>query len=155
MHNPDQKTKLQQEASSIYDRLWDVVIVGASPAGATAVASLAASHHRALMLDRQKFPREKVCGDGLLPDVLHCLDGMGIGNIVREEGNKINTAAIFSPSQKELQLSGSYLTLKRFLLYLFIVQRSVELGTVFAFGEVERVRIDSEGLLIFEAKGGN
>ena len=155
MHNPDQKIRWQQEASSIYDRLWDVVIVGAGPAGATAAAYLAACHHSVLLLDRQKFPREKVCGDGLLPDALRCLDGMGIGNIVREEGNKIDTAAIFSPSQKELQLSGSYLTIKRFLLDMIIVRRSVELGTVFAFGEVERIRIDTDGLVIFESKEGN
>ena len=155
MHNPDQKIKWQQAAGSIYDRLWDVVIVGAGPAGATAAANLAACHHKVLLLDRQKFPRGKVCGDGLLPDALHCLDDMGIGNIVREEGNKINTAAIFSPSQKELQLSGSYLTIKRFLLDMFIVRRSIELGTVFAFGEVERIRIDSEGLVIFETKEGH
>jgi alkyl hydroperoxide reductase subunit AhpF len=54
MNRLHQGIKWQQEASLISDRLWDVVIVGAGPAGAIAAAHLAASHHRVLLLDRKK-----------------------------------------------------------------------------------------------------
>jgi geranylgeranyl reductase family protein len=52
---------------------WDLVVVGAGPAGAT--TALAALHAdptlRVLLLDRSDFPRDKSCGDGIAP---HCLD---------------------------------------------------------------------------------
>ena len=70
MNHLDHNKNWQREANSISDRLWDVVIVGAGPAGATAACHLAARHHRILLVDRKKFPREKVCGDGLLTDAM-------------------------------------------------------------------------------------
>lgn len=50
---------------------WDVIVVGAGPAGcATAAAVLQERPHaRVLMLDRAEFPRDKVCGDGIAAEV--------------------------------------------------------------------------------------
>jgi menaquinone-9 beta-reductase len=41
---------------------WDVVIIGAGPAGSLAAVLLARAGQRVLLLERQKFPRAKVCG---------------------------------------------------------------------------------------------
>jgi geranylgeranyl reductase family protein len=57
--------------------IFDVAIVGAGPAGSTCAAFCAAAGLQTLLLDREKFPREKVCGDCLNPScwsVLHRLD---------------------------------------------------------------------------------
>ena len=40
----------------------DVAIVGAGPAGASAAIRLARAGRRVLLIDRKRFPREKVCG---------------------------------------------------------------------------------------------
>ncbi len=60
--------------------MWDVVIVGAGPAGAT--AALAALRHdpdaAVLLVDAQAFPRDKVCGDGVAPQALDVLAGLGV-----------------------------------------------------------------------------
>ena len=46
---------------------FDVVIIGGGPAGSTCAAFCAKVGLRTLVLEREKFPREKVCGDCLNP----------------------------------------------------------------------------------------
>src|SRR5437899_4179869 len=45
----------------------DAAIVGGGPAGSTCAAFCAAAGLRTLVLEREKFPREKVCGDCINP----------------------------------------------------------------------------------------
>ena len=54
---------------------WDLVVVGAGPAGASAAlgALTADPGLRVLLLDRADFPRDKSCGDGIAPHVLDAL----------------------------------------------------------------------------------
>ncbi|MFH1101332.1 MAG: geranylgeranyl reductase family protein [Methanobacteriota archaeon] len=44
---------------------YDVVVIGAGPAGSTAAKVLAERGVKVLLLDKQVFPREKPCGGGL------------------------------------------------------------------------------------------
>src|SRR5438093_1581414 len=45
----------------------DVAIVGGGPAGSTCAAFCAAAGLRTVLFEREKFPREKVCGDCINP----------------------------------------------------------------------------------------
>jgi geranylgeranyl reductase family protein len=56
----------------------DVIVVGAGPSGATTAFYLAQSGLDVLLLEKSRFPREKVCGDGLTPRAVKSLVGMGI-----------------------------------------------------------------------------
>jgi geranylgeranyl reductase family protein len=47
--------------------VFDVAVVGGGPAGATCAAFCAAAGLRTVLLEREKFPREKVCGDCINP----------------------------------------------------------------------------------------
>ena len=52
---------------------FDVIVVGAGPGGSTAAHRLSALGKRVLMLDRQSFPRVKVCAGWITPPVLNLL----------------------------------------------------------------------------------
>lgn len=62
---------------------WDLVVVGAGPAGATAALAALAERPgaRVLLLDRERFPRDKSCGDGIAPHVLDVLTPLGAGDV--------------------------------------------------------------------------
>ena len=47
--------------------MYDVVVVGAGPAGSTAAKFLSEESLKVLLIDKDKFPREKPCGGGLPP----------------------------------------------------------------------------------------
>ena len=44
---------------------YDIVVVGAGPAGSTAAKTLAEQGLSVLLIDKEKFPRDKPCGGGL------------------------------------------------------------------------------------------
>jgi geranylgeranyl reductase family protein len=52
---------------------YDVIVVGSGPGGATAASILAARGKSVLLVDRQAFPRDKVCGDGLPQNVMRLM----------------------------------------------------------------------------------
>jgi menaquinone-9 beta-reductase len=56
----------------------DVIVVGAGPAGSATAFYLAAAGLDVLVLEKSRFPREKVCGDGLAPRAVKALTGMGV-----------------------------------------------------------------------------
>jgi menaquinone-9 beta-reductase len=60
---------------------YDVVIVGAGPAGGAAAYHCAAAGLSTLLVDRKPFPRVKVCGDGLTPRALRALARMNLSSV--------------------------------------------------------------------------
>jgi menaquinone-9 beta-reductase len=56
----------------------DVIVVGAGPAGSSAAYYLANSGLDVLLLEKSRFPREKVCGDGLTPRAVRALTTLGV-----------------------------------------------------------------------------
>ncbi|MCW7991800.1 hypothetical protein XF35_43130, partial [Streptomyces platensis subsp. clarensis] len=46
--------------------VWDVVVVGAGPAGATAAYAAAVAGRRVLLLEKAELPRYKTCGGGII-----------------------------------------------------------------------------------------
>jgi menaquinone-9 beta-reductase len=56
----------------------DVIVVGAGPSGSTAAYYLAQAGLNVLLIEKSRFPREKVCGDGLTPRAVKSLVAMGV-----------------------------------------------------------------------------
>jgi len=56
----------------------DLVVIGAGPVGAALAMLLARSGRRVTLLDRATFPRDKACGEGLLPSGVRVLRDLGL-----------------------------------------------------------------------------
>ena len=59
----------------------DVLIAGAGPAGAVAALVLARAGVRVTLLDRARFPRDKLCGDTINPGALSILCRLGLEHV--------------------------------------------------------------------------
>jgi flavin-dependent dehydrogenase len=55
----------------------DVLVIGAGPAGSACAWALARGGRRVVLADQHAFPRDKVCGDGLIPDAMAALARIG------------------------------------------------------------------------------
>jgi flavin-dependent dehydrogenase len=63
--------------------IYDAIIVGGGPAGASCAAFCARAGLHVLVLERAAFPRDKVCGDCLNPDCWPVLARLGLEEQVR------------------------------------------------------------------------
>lgn len=67
-------------------RTWDVLIVGAGPAGASAAVQCARRGLATLVVDKCSFPRWKVCGCCLNARSMSLLELLGATDVVRQRG---------------------------------------------------------------------
>jgi geranylgeranyl reductase family protein len=68
----------QQHVTTHRDDDADVIVVGAGPSGSTAAYYLAQAGLNVLLIEKSRFPRDKVCGDGLTPRAVKSLVAMGV-----------------------------------------------------------------------------
>jgi geranylgeranyl reductase family protein len=116
--------------------LHDVVIVGAGPAGATCAWYLAKRDMRVLLIDKAKFPRDKFCGDAVIPRAQRHLKRMGVLDQMVEAGECLFTTAggFVSPSGIEClsdsteNPSGTPMSVKRLIMDERIVRAAQTAG---------------------------
>jgi geranylgeranyl reductase family protein len=110
--------------------IYDVAIVGAGPAGASCAAFCAKSGLRVVILEREKFPREKVCGDCLNPSVWPVLRRLEIEDRVRQlEHGKLDCVDFIAldGTRASAPLEDEIAT-KRSLFDYVLLNRARELG---------------------------
>lgn len=84
-------------------QIYDAIIIGGGPAGASAGAILAEHGHRALILEKEKFPRYHI-GESLLPFTYHPLQRLGLIEKMRASAFvKKYSVQFVSPSGKASQ----------------------------------------------------
>ncbi len=130
---------------------FDVLIVGAGPAGSATAISLsqAAPGLRIGLIDKAEFPRDKACGDGLGPGVVAQLRKLGVPESQIPSAHRIRTAEIHGARglrfQTDLATRQKYapygLTVRRIEFDERLRQRAVSLGVEYQsqrrFGALE------------------
>lgn len=131
----------------------DVLVIGAGPAGSSAALRLAAAGRDVLLLDRHHFPRDKACGDALMPDAVAALRRAGLYDRVRAEARVVGGARAFSPSRAEVLMDAEFLTLKRERLDHLLVEEAVRRGAELRTGRVTALRPDGGAEVVAEVAG--
>jgi geranylgeranyl reductase family protein len=106
----------------------DIVVIGAGPAGSAAAAVLAAGGARVVLADRAAFPRDKICGDALLPDALAALARLGAEREVRRAGHAVAALRLRSYGGRSVRLPLDGVVMRRAALDALLVARAAAAG---------------------------
>lgn len=91
----------------------DVLVVGAGPAGSACAQMLARAGLDVLLVDQHEFPRDKVCGDGLIPDAHHALARLGVLQEVMAAAQRAPHVACIGPRGGRIDVPGTLAVLPR------------------------------------------
>jgi len=114
-----------------------VAIIGAGPGGGAAAIRLQQLGVRnVVLLDKDRFPREKTCGSALSPNGLKVVNELGIGAEVRRLGYLIRSLRIVTPGNRTMQLSTEQaaVVLLRKHFDNLLVEQAQKLGAEFRGG---------------------
>ena len=90
--------------------MYDVIIVGAGPAGTTAALFAKKNNLNCILLDKAIFPRDKVCGDALSGKSVRIMNELDLTEEVEQlHGSEINRITFGGPnhSQFDVHLKGN------------------------------------------------
>jgi geranylgeranyl reductase family protein len=137
----------------VASRRWDVAVVGGGPAGAVAAIVLSRRGHRVVLIEAQRLPREKVCGDALLPDALEVLSHLELLDRIRGLAHVASPVRVYSASRVWFDLPVELITLRRSELDAVLVNAAVEAGAVLCHARVTGLSYDMDGRLRLALEG--
>ncbi len=89
---------------------YDVVIVGAGPAGSSAAIRLARSGRTVLLIDKSAFPRHKLCGEFVSPECLDHLEDLEVIPQVRVfDPQPIHKTVFYSSGGRSFSVASRWL----------------------------------------------
>lgn len=108
----------------------DVAIIGAGPAGSTAAAALARRGLQVVLLDRDSFPRDKLCGEFFSYDAVPILEALGAAAFPGRIGAPpISRCRVFSgTSSREFELPRPAFGISRLALDAELLRLAREAG---------------------------
>lgn len=106
----------------------DVLVVGAGPAGSACARVLAQAGRHVLLIDTQPFPRDKVCGDGLVPDTHAALRRLGVHERVMALAHRAEAARCVGPTGHWIDVPGELAVLPRRALDAVLCSAAIEAG---------------------------
>ena len=83
---------------------YDVIIIGAGPAGSSAAIRLAERGVRVLLLEEKRMPRGKLCGEFITPECFPTLERLGVmGRMLERGAQKITRLSLVVSSGKTVR----------------------------------------------------
>jgi menaquinone-9 beta-reductase len=133
----------------------DVAVAGAGPAGAVAALAVlnAWPQARVVLLDRQDFPRDKICGDGLAAQVLDVLAEVGEPALL-DDWPRVHRLRLHFPDGAGAAgtMTRPTLVVPREVFDARLVEAAVKRGAVLRRHRVRQVRpLGSGGVLVDDA----
>jgi geranylgeranyl reductase family protein len=116
---------------------YDIIIVGAGPAGSATAIDLAKRGYRVAMIDKEVFPRDKLCGDFVNPINWPLFDTLGVAERVRAQPHAVVrrfrlTTHLGAQAQAPFPLNGREdgfgLGLRRVALDQVLLEKAEEMG---------------------------
>ncbi len=116
---------------------FDVIIVGGGPAGSACATVLAAAGVRVLVLEKARFPRDKICGDCINPNCWELFRLLGVDLELRGLNlNQINWVRVTNKKGVELTAAISnqperpFFAIKRSILDAILQKQAQRAGAV-------------------------
>ena len=106
----------------------DVSVVGAGPAGCASAITLARAGLDVVLVDAHAFPRDKVCGDGLIPDAHNALRKLGVLDEVMREAQPSRHVRCIAPRGGLVDVPGTLAVLPRKQLDFILCRAAVAAG---------------------------
>jgi geranylgeranyl reductase family protein len=106
----------------------DVLVIGAGPAGSACAQALAAAGLDVLLADQHDFPRDKICGDGLIPDSHAALKRLGVYDEVASLAQPVTHVRCVGPRGGTVDVPGSLSVLPRKVLDHVLVRAAQRAG---------------------------
>lgn len=115
---------------------YDAVVIGAGPAGSAAAAALAARGRRTLVLERDRFPRRKVCGEFLSGSARESLVRLDLLAAIAGEAEPIERGSLHLRGARSVpfELASRAFGISRRRLDTLLARRAEGLGAELRFG---------------------
>jgi menaquinone-9 beta-reductase len=126
----------------------DIAIVGAGPAGSSAAIFLARKGYSVALIDKERFPREKLCGDFINPINRPVFRALGVEEkILSQQHEKVTSFRMTSFSEEETEAAlacrdeDTGLGLRRFDLDHILLEQAASEGVgLFQDSRVQGIR---------------
>jgi menaquinone-9 beta-reductase len=115
---------------SVWPDRCEVLVVGAGPAGSACAQLLARAGLHTVLIDAQAFPRDKVCGDGLIPDAHAALQKLGVYDEVMARALRARHVGCIGPRGGRVDVPGRLAVLPRRELDDIICRAAVHAGAL-------------------------
>ncbi len=131
---------------------FKIAIVGAGPSGASLAIRLAMENFRVTLIEREKFPRHKLCGEFISPECLSHFQDLGVfDEMLASGGDRILETVFYEPNGKSVGVPSKWfggdsegaLSLSRAAMDFCLLEKAREIG-VEVLEETQAVGILSE-----------